>query len=144
MAANDIQVGGEHYRQPEGVPQHWDLALMYDWDPFQYQITKYIMRWKTKHPTLEKQIEDLKKARHFLDKYIEHYEGVLKRQPVRVPAVIPAWHTDTTFSCEGYYGDGVNQLYKCKGCGAEVKAVNLNQAHATVVHAHDCPTPGRG
>lgn len=69
-AANERQEGGDHYKQ-EGKPQHWDLAVMYRWDPFQYQITKYVMRWKDKHPTHAQRLVDLKKARHFLDKYIE-------------------------------------------------------------------------
>ena len=87
MEANDRQVGGTHYA---GDLQHWDLAVMYDWDPFQYQVTKYIMRWKRKHATPEARLEDLKKARHFLDKYIEvaeqydksaHPEGPAKLHP---------------------------------------------------------------
>jgi hypothetical protein len=76
MAANDTQVAGTHYRDEI---QHWDLAIMYDWDPFQYQVTKYIMRWKRKHATFEERMNDLKKARHFLDKYIEEAEIYDKR-----------------------------------------------------------------
>ena len=74
--ANERQEGGDHYKQ-DNKPQHWDLAVMYSWDPFQYQITKYVMRWKDKHPTHAQRLVDLKKARHFLDKYIEvaeHYD----------------------------------------------------------------------
>jgi hypothetical protein len=48
---------------------------MYEWDYFQGQITKYLMRWKFKHETHEQRMEDLKKARHFLDKYIELQDG---------------------------------------------------------------------
>lgn len=71
---HDKQVGGSHYDQGD-KPQHWDLAIMYGWDAFQYQITKYVMRWKSKHATKEKRLEDLKKARSFLDKYIENFEA---------------------------------------------------------------------
>lgn len=67
------QVGGNHYSKGD-LPQHWDLAVWYRWDPFQYQITKYVMRWKDKFPTREKRLEDLKKARNFLDKYIQEVE----------------------------------------------------------------------
>lgn len=77
--ANDTQVGGTHYAQ-EGNPQHWDLVQMFGWDYFQGQITKYLMRWKFKHPTPEGRLEDLKKARHFLDKYIEIEEGKLAKK----------------------------------------------------------------
>ena len=63
--ANDRQVGGEHYKDGE-LPQHWDLVDMYGWDYFQGQITKYLMRWRKKNG-----IQDLEKAAHFLQKYIE-------------------------------------------------------------------------
>lgn len=62
--ANDRQVGGEHYGGKS--LQHWDLVDYYGWDYFQGQIIKYMMRWRDKNG-----MEDLKKARHFLDKYIE-------------------------------------------------------------------------
>ena len=65
MTANDTQVGGQHYKMP-GHEEHWDRAWRLKWDPFQYQITKYVERWKDKGG-----VEDLEKARHFLDKYIE-------------------------------------------------------------------------
>ena len=68
--ANELQIGGNHYQQPDGVPQHWDLAVMYGWDFFQYNVTKYVMRWKKK-----KGLEDLKKAAHHLQKYIEEVEA---------------------------------------------------------------------
>lgn len=74
--AHKNQVGGSHYDMGDN-PQHWDLAIMYQWDPFQYQITKYVMRWKDKGDTDAKKLEDLKKARSFLDKYIENYEKFL-------------------------------------------------------------------
>lgn len=72
--ANDTQVGGNHYSQGDNL-QHWDLVVMYGWDYFQGQITKYVMRWRHKNG-----IEDLKKARHFLDKYIEAEEAKMSSQ----------------------------------------------------------------
>lgn len=76
MSANDVQEGGNHYKKENarGNPQHWDLAIMYQWDPFQYQITKYIMRWKDKHATPEQRLTDLKKGLHFYQKYVENWE----------------------------------------------------------------------
>lgn len=59
------QIGGDHYRTPEGIPEHWDIAWALSWDFYQYQITKYIWRWKDKGG-----VADLKKAQHFLEKYI--------------------------------------------------------------------------
>jgi len=61
--ANSVQVGGSHYRT---AIQHWDYVLANDLDYFQAQITKYVTRWKKKNG-----LQDLKKAQHFLEKYIE-------------------------------------------------------------------------
>jgi hypothetical protein len=63
MSANDKQVGGAHYKSPI---QHWDYVIANDLDYFQAQITKYVTRWKKKHG-----VQDLLKAQHFLEKYIE-------------------------------------------------------------------------
>lgn len=64
MAANDRQVGGRHYKK--GGEEHWDRAWRLNYDPFQYIITKWIERWRDKGG-----LQDLEKARHALDKYIE-------------------------------------------------------------------------
>jgi len=61
---NDLQVGGNHYHS--GTIQHWDYVAANNLDYFQGQITKYITRWKHKGG-----FQDLLKARHFLDKYID-------------------------------------------------------------------------
>ena len=93
MSANERQEGGDHY-QTGDKPQHWDLAIMYQWDPFQYQITKYVMRWKDKHDTPEKRLVDLKKARHFLDKYIENfdaYDSGINSAKEPAPDPLEAW-----------------------------------------------------
>jgi len=62
--ANTRQVGGSHYKT--GGIEHWDMVAMFQLDYFQGQITKYLFRWRKKHG-----VQDLEKARHFLDKYIE-------------------------------------------------------------------------
>lgn len=67
MAANNKQVAGNHYGLDSF--QHWDMVHKFKLDYFQGQITKYVMRWKDKNG-----IEDLKKAQHFLEKYIELLE----------------------------------------------------------------------
>lgn len=89
MSANDRQVAGAHYSASGNKIQHWDLAVMFQWDPFQYQITKYVMRWKDKHATRAERLIDLKKALHFLEKYIEeaeHYDPRLDAPEDLVPA----------------------------------------------------------
>lgn len=62
--ANNRQVGGSHYKEM-GI-EHWDVVALDNLDYFQGQITKYVMRWRGKNG-----LEDLNKAKHFLDKYIE-------------------------------------------------------------------------
>jgi hypothetical protein len=84
MKANERQVGGSHYKHND-LPEHWDLAIIYGWDCFQYQITKYIMRWKKKHATHAERLEDLKKARHFLDKYIENADSYDRKDHPYIP-----------------------------------------------------------
>jgi len=72
MSANSKQVGGQHYKTPI---QHWDYVVANDLDYFQAQITKYVTRWKKKGG-----MQDLQKAKHFLDKYIEVQTEVESRR----------------------------------------------------------------
>lgn len=149
MSANEKQVGGDHYRTHGQKLQHWDLAVMYQWDPFQYQVTKYLMRWKYKHSTPAKRLEDLKKAAHFLQKYIEvaeEYDTLaaieskeLGTVPVPIRPQAAEILSNEDWQCEGYYGD-LTQHYRCKHCGTMVRAATLEDAH----QAHGaCPT-GQG
>jgi hypothetical protein len=63
---NDVQIGGSHYRNANIKIQPWDIVVANQLDYFQGNILKYLMRWKTKNG-----LEDLYKAKHFLEKYIE-------------------------------------------------------------------------
>lgn len=67
------QVGGAHYRKERTKLQHWDVVWLFDLDYFQAQILRYVMRHKDKNG-----LEDLRKARHTLDKYIELLEAETK------------------------------------------------------------------
>jgi len=78
MSANDKQVGGNHYQSPI---QHWDYVIAYDLDYFQAQVIKYMTRWKRKGGP-----PDLYKARHFLEKYIEHVEQSLEKMRLEAEA----------------------------------------------------------
>lgn len=62
--ANEIQIGGDHYR--EKTIQPWDFIAANQLGYFEGNIVKYVSRWKDKGG-----INDLKKARHYLDKLIE-------------------------------------------------------------------------
>lgn len=68
MSANDRQPGGSHYKNKAIQP--WDFIASNDLDFFQGNIIKYVVRWREKGG-----IEDLRKAQHYLEKYIEVEEG---------------------------------------------------------------------
>ena len=63
--ANQYQVAGSHY-QKYGKLQHWDIVAYFNLDYFQGCISKYLFRYKDKGG-----IQDLEKAKHYLEKYIE-------------------------------------------------------------------------
>lgn len=79
--ANERQIGGDHYRK-HGKLQHWDVVAHFGLDYFQAQILRYVMRWKDKGG-----VEDLEKARHYLDKYIETVGVGIDLDPYTVRAV---------------------------------------------------------
>lgn len=68
MSANNKQEGGHHYRNLSMQP--WDYIIANNLGYMEGNIIKYVTRYKEKGG-----VEDLKKARHYLDKLIEHYEG---------------------------------------------------------------------
>lgn len=63
MSANDKQMGGSHYQK---LIQPWDYIAANGLDFFEGNIVKYVTRWRQKGG-----VEDLRKARHYLDKLIE-------------------------------------------------------------------------
>lgn len=64
MSANDIQVAGGHYKNKEIQP--WDYIISNGIGYMEGNVIKYVSRWRDKGG-----IEDLRKARHYLDKLIE-------------------------------------------------------------------------
>lgn len=62
--ANLRQVGGEHYKVKAIEP--WDYIIANNIGYLEGNIIKYISRWKDKNG-----LQDLEKARHYLDKLIE-------------------------------------------------------------------------
>lgn len=63
--ANDTQVGGGHYNK-YGKFQPWDAFWLWNLNPFQANIMSYVVRYRDKGG-----IQDLLKARHYIDKLIE-------------------------------------------------------------------------
>jgi hypothetical protein len=151
MVANSKQVAGSHYGG--GTYQHWDMVVEHKLNYFQGQITKYVMRAPLKNGK-----QDLQKAAHFLEKYLEVYdlihpsEPVVSPFPMAAPGQDPeAWerryspaidseaygskhvltqYPDPDFSIEGHNAQG-QALYKCKHCGAENWAKGNYEAHLT-------------
>jgi len=70
--ANDIQVGGDHYKK-YGDLQPWDVIVAWNLGYLDGTALKYIARWRDKGG-----INDIKKAIHFLEKFIEVEEGKQK------------------------------------------------------------------
>jgi hypothetical protein len=66
-SALDIQIGGDHYKKYKVQPAEYAMVNGLDYQ--QGTIISYITRWKDKGG-----VQDLKKARHHLDMYIEHEE----------------------------------------------------------------------
>lgn len=66
--ANDRQEGGSHYKSFKY--ETWDVILDWNLGYLDGNAVKYLSRWRLKNG-----IEDLKKARHYLDKLIETLEA---------------------------------------------------------------------
>ena len=71
--SNTTQVGGTHYVK-HGDFQPWDAWWHWKLNAFQGAIIKYVVRYRDKGG-----IEDLKKARHYIDKLIECEEQEKKK-----------------------------------------------------------------
>lgn len=67
MSALDTQVGGNHYKNMGIQPVEFMLANKIGY--VEGAVIKYVCRYMNKNG-----VEDLKKARHFLDILIEHHE----------------------------------------------------------------------
>ena len=116
MSANDRQVGGDHYKK--GGEEHWDRAWRMQYDPFQYIITKWVERWKDKGG-----VQDLEKAKHAIQKYIEVVTTPAARTEKvdeivsTLGEVLPTGWRDYTF--EG--ADDKGFLFTCRSCRVKVR-----------------------
>ncbi len=64
MTADATQVGGSHYK--DKAVQPWDYIVANGLGYLEGNVVKYISRYKEKNG-----LQDLEKARHYLDKLIE-------------------------------------------------------------------------
>lgn len=67
MSVNKKQIGGEHYKSRY---QHWDFVIENNIDYLRANASKYVVRNRKKNG-----VEDLKKAIHYLEKFIEAPRG---------------------------------------------------------------------
>jgi len=63
MSANKEQIAGSHYQQ---AVQTWDFIHLNKIGYLAGNVIKYVVRYKKKNG-----VEDLRKARHYIDKLIE-------------------------------------------------------------------------
>jgi hypothetical protein len=68
VSAKDIQEGGSHYKDLAIQPIEYILANSIPYA--EGSVIKYVTRWRAKGG-----VQDLKKAKHFLELLIEHEEG---------------------------------------------------------------------
>lgn len=64
MSANDVQIAGSHYQRQK--IQAWDYIHANNIGYFEGNIIKYVSRWTNKGG-----VEDLRKAKHYIEKLIE-------------------------------------------------------------------------
>ena len=69
MTASNKQIGGSHY---QSSMQCWDFILANDLGYLEGTAIKYLTRFRKKNG-----VEDLKKAKHFIEKLIEVEEAKL-------------------------------------------------------------------
>jgi hypothetical protein len=69
VTPNDIQVGGSHYKGQDIQP--WDAIHAWGLGFFSGNVVKYVARHNQKGG-----VDDLRKARHYLDKLIELHTRV--------------------------------------------------------------------
>ena len=75
MTANEYQVGGSHYKGRDLQP--WDIITMFDLDFFEGSALKYLLRWRQKNG-----VEDLRKARHYIEYLIEREDKIVNGEEV--------------------------------------------------------------
>ena len=69
LSAFDTQVGGDHYKKHGATMQPWAIIDAWGLDFYAGNVLKYLLRHQYKDG-----VEDLKKARHYLDRMIEKYD----------------------------------------------------------------------
>jgi len=77
MSANNIGPG--HYKDKPMQP--WDYIIANNLNYLEGNVVKYVSRWRQKGG-----VEDLRKAKHYLEKLIEVETGAPKSDPTNAPS----------------------------------------------------------
>lgn len=117
LGANTAQVGGTHYKAHGREDlQHWDIVHIFALDYFVGNISKYLFRWREKGG-----LQDLLKARHYLDKYIELNGGehtvdvALNYTPEQLKEIVQQYESRVCAVGESSFAADIevfNDLYK--------------------------------
>lgn len=95
MSANDVQVGGDHYKASNAAEaiahdlgynkpiEHWDFVVIRGYGYLQGNASKYLDRYDKKGTP----IQDLEKASHYIAKLLEVERAKLARAPA--PPKVP-------------------------------------------------------
>jgi hypothetical protein len=90
-AADDKQIGGQHYKKLD--PEPWNVILQWNLGYLEGTALKYIARWRDKGG-----INDIKKAIHFLEKLVE-----VEEQKPKSPTEL--WYNNPLNICPQYHWD---------------------------------------
>lgn len=127
MSANDRQVAGSHYGG--GAHQHWDIVVEHSLNYFEGQITKYVMRCRKKNGK-----QDLEKAKHFIEKYLEVYDQIVPAErPPTEASQVSMWDPSIDFEIDGYFTD-MSNMFKCRKCREVFRGFNAD------AYQHKCKT----
>jgi hypothetical protein len=103
MAANDRQVGGNHYKSPY---EHWDWVLKIGMGYLEGVATKYIARWD-KAP---KPLQDLQKSGHYIEKTLEQIAVAQRQYILRPDRHVIVAETERFAAANGITGEAYSAL----------------------------------
>jgi hypothetical protein len=127
MSVDTKQEDGQHYKKTHPAFQHWNLVLIHNWDYFQAQAIKYIMRYKDKGG-----VKDLRKAIHFVEKMIE----IETRRPENFTHELYSADYLQYVKATGWEGftfegaDASGFRYRCEKCREEIAIPQYEPPHA--------------
>ena len=133
MSADEIQVGGQHYKDVPEHLQHWNVVPALEWDYFIGAATKYIWRLGKKGDATEA-LKDIDKSIHYLQKKRELMAAALApvgldtRNSVSNAEAEARRANDADFMVI-HEAVGGPATYRCVHCGWQSKARGVKDAY---------------